>query len=56
MASVPPLKPNRVDPRTPPNVHPPATEPFVPEPPETEPLPPDFDNPDHCPDETPCPD
>jgi hypothetical protein len=55
MASVPPSEPNRIDPRTPPSVRPPAPEPSSPEPPETEPLPPDIDEPDRCPEETPCP-
>lgn len=56
MASVPPPEPNRIDPSTPPNVHPPLREPVVPVPPETEPLAPDVDEPDRAPDETPCPD
>ena len=56
MASVPPSKPNRIDPRAPPGVRPPAREPAVPEPPETEPLAPDVDDPGRCPPETPCPD
>lgn len=53
--NVPPEKPNRIDPRSPPSVRPPAREPFAPEPPETEPLAPDFDQPDSCPEEAPCP-
>jgi hypothetical protein len=53
MASVPPSKPNRIDPRSPPGVRPPVPEPYSPEPPETEPLPPDFDEPDRSPEETP---
>jgi hypothetical protein len=53
MASVPPSSPDRVDPRGPPDLPPPATEPASPEPPETEPLSPDFDEPDRSPEEAP---
>ena len=55
MATVPPSEPNRVDPLTAPNIRPPTLELSSPEPPETEPLPPDIDEPDRCPEETPCP-
>ena len=55
MATVPLSEPNRVDPLTAPNIRPPTPEPSSPEPPETEPLPPDIDEPDRCPEETPCP-
>ena len=54
MASVPPTEPNRIDPPASPDVRPPAPEPSTPEPPETEPLSPDIENPDPCPEETPC--
>lgn len=54
MATVPPIKPNRIDPQEPPGIEPPQHEPFVHTPPETEPLAPDTDEPDRCPEETPC--
>ncbi len=50
MASVPLSKPNRVEPQTPPDVRPPAPEPFAPDRPETEPFAPDIDEPDRSPD------
>lgn len=56
MPRITPVRPDRIDPRTPPNVRPPIREPAVPEPPETEPLAPDIDTPGRGPDETPCPD
>ena len=56
MASVPPHRPNRINPQTPPDLRPPSREPAVPEPPETEPVTPDIDDPGRCPDEAPCPD
>ncbi len=43
MATVPPTKPDSVEPVSPPEKLPPLREPFIPEPPETEPLPPDID-------------
>lgn len=52
MASVPPSRPDRIDPRSPPDLPSPAPEPVNPQPPETEPLSPDFDEPDRSPDET----
>ena len=56
MASIPPTRPNRIDPRSPPGVQPPVPEPSAPELPETEPLAPDIDEPGRYPEETPCPD
>ena len=55
MATVPPERPNRIDPTAPPGIRPPSREPGTATPPETEPLPPDLDEPDRCPPETPCP-
>ncbi len=53
MATVPPEKPNRIMPQSPPGVRPPEPEKFVPCPPEVEPCPPDIDEPDRGMPETP---
>lgn len=53
MATVPPDKPDRIDPGAPPETAPPLTEPMAPEPPEFEPVDPDFDQPDRAPEELP---
>ena len=54
MASVPEPEPNRIDPQEPPGIPPPRPAPGIQQPPETEPLAPDIDEPDRCPEETPC--
>lgn len=53
MASVPPSKPDRVEPQTPPERRAPYEPAPPPAPPETEPLAPDFDEPGRCPEEAP---
>ena len=55
MASVPPARPDRIDPQEPPGVEPVPAEPQPEEPPETTPPAPDIDEPDRGPDETPPP-
>lgn len=54
MSNVPPEKPNRIMPQSPPEVRPPRPQKIVPAPPEAEPCPPDIDGPDRCPPETPA--
>ena len=54
MPSIPPERPNRIMPQSPPGVRPPRRQKFVPLPPETQPCPPDIDDPDRSPAETPC--
>lgn len=53
MASVPPDKPDRIEPQTPPERRQPPIPAAPPAIPETEPCPPDIDEPDRCPDEYP---
>lgn len=53
MASVPPARPDRIEPVSPPEKTPLPAEPPIPEPPEFEPSEPDFDEPDRGPDELP---
>ncbi|MBS1240453.1 MAG: hypothetical protein H6R45_1159 [Proteobacteria bacterium] len=55
MASVPPERPDEIEPAAPPEKTPPVPEPFVPEPPETVPPEPDIDEPDRGPEEFPAP-
>lgn len=56
MASVPPSRPDRIDPQEPPGIEPVPAEPQPEEPPETTPPAPDIDEPDRGPDEYPSPD
>jgi hypothetical protein len=53
MSTIPPEKPNRIMPQSPPGIRPPRPAKFAPGHPETEPCPPDIDEPDRCPEETP---
>jgi hypothetical protein len=53
MASVPPDKPDTIEPAAPPEKTPAPSEPFVPGPPEFEPVDPDFDDPSISPQELP---
>ncbi len=53
MATVPPEKPNRIMPQSPPGVRPPRPEKSAPCPPEVEPCPPDVAEPDRGLPETP---
>ncbi len=53
MASIPPDKPNRVDPQSPPERRQPPEPAIPPALPETEPDAPDVDEPGRCPDECP---
>jgi hypothetical protein len=54
MATIPPAKPDTIEPGTQPQEAPPQpNEPIEPQPPETEPTPPDIDEPGRGPDEIP---
>jgi len=53
MSSIPPEKPNRIMPQSPPGVRPPRRPKFVPSLPESEPCAPDIDEPDRAPEEAP---
>lgn len=53
MPDIPPEKPNRIMPQSPPGIRPPRPGKFVPSPPEVEPSPPNIDEPDRGPEETP---
>jgi hypothetical protein len=53
MPSIPPERPNRIMPQSPPEIRPRRPRRAAPSPPEIEPCAPDVDEPDRCPEETP---